>query len=277
MSTTDTREGERDYVLGTHDEEIERLGLQHRVWRPRASAAWRRAGFDVGQTLLDVGCGPGYATLDLAEIVGTGGRVVGVDRSRRFLDVAEARARHRGLANVELVELDLDEGALPAIAADGAWARWVLAFVRRPRELVGRLHGALKPGAALVLHEYVHYETWRLAPRCREHEEFVKLVVESWRENGGEPDVGIDLPRWLAEQGFVIEEMRTFADVVGPGDYAWQWPMAFIGSGLRRFVTLGKLSRERATEMERSIVNAGQQPHTWFVLPAVVEIRARRV
>ncbi len=30
MSTTD-----RDYVLGTHDEELERLGLQHRVWRPR--------------------------------------------------------------------------------------------------------------------------------------------------------------------------------------------------------------------------------------------------
>jgi ubiquinone/menaquinone biosynthesis C-methylase UbiE len=131
MSVTETREGERDYVLGTHDEEIQRLGLQHRVWRTRATSAWRRAGFTVGQTLLDVGCGPGYGTLDLAEIVGPSGRVTGVDRSRRFLDVAGARAKLRDLSNVDLVEMDLDEGALPSIEADGAWARWVLAFVRR--------------------------------------------------------------------------------------------------------------------------------------------------
>src|SRR5678816_202122 len=77
---------EQDYVLGTHDEELNRLGLQHRVWRPRALDAWRRAGFTIGQTILDVGCGPGYATLDLAEIAGTTGRVVAMDRSARFLD-----------------------------------------------------------------------------------------------------------------------------------------------------------------------------------------------
>ena len=82
--------GERDYVLGTHEEEIERLGLQHRVWRPRALDAWARAGFSRGQTLIDVGCGPGHATLDLAEIVGPSGRVVAVDRSRRFLDAVAA-------------------------------------------------------------------------------------------------------------------------------------------------------------------------------------------
>src|SRR5258706_6203782 len=88
---------ERDYVLGTHDDEIERLALQHRVWRPRALDAWRRAGFTVGQTLLDVGCGPGMATLDLSEIVGPTGRIVAMDRSRRFLDVLESRRTQRGL------------------------------------------------------------------------------------------------------------------------------------------------------------------------------------
>ena len=52
---------ERDYVLGTHDEEIERLGLQHRVWRPRMLEAWRRAGVTVGSRVIDIGAGPGYA------------------------------------------------------------------------------------------------------------------------------------------------------------------------------------------------------------------------
>jgi len=66
---------ERDYVLGTHHEEIARLRLQHRVWRARVLEAWRGAGFAPGHTLLDIGCGPGYAALDLAEIVGPGGRI----------------------------------------------------------------------------------------------------------------------------------------------------------------------------------------------------------
>jgi len=92
---------ERDYVLGTHDEEIVRLGIQHRVWRPRSLDAWRRAGFTVGQTIVDVGCGPGYATLDLADIVGASGKVIAIDRSRRFLDVVESTRDRLGLDNVE--------------------------------------------------------------------------------------------------------------------------------------------------------------------------------
>src|SRR5688500_18515537 len=103
---------EKDYVLGTHDDELERLGLQHRVWRPRTTDAWQRAGFNVGQTLLDIGCGPGYATLDLADIVGPSGRVVAIDRSRRFLDHLEGERAHRGLEQIETVEMDLDDAGL---------------------------------------------------------------------------------------------------------------------------------------------------------------------
>ena len=125
-----------DYVLGTGDEEVERLGLQHIVWRSRAQDAWQRAGFTVGQTLLDVGCGPGHASADLAQLVGPQGRVLGVDRSRRFLDALRGMARARGLNHLSARAVELDEAALPPIMADGAWCRWVLSFVKRPRDLL---------------------------------------------------------------------------------------------------------------------------------------------
>ena len=107
---------EQDYVLGTHDEEMVRLGLQHRVWRPRATDAWRRAGFTVGQTLLDLGCGPGYASIDLAEIVGPRGQIVAVERSARDLDALRASARRNGLTNIVTHQLDLDTEALPEVS-----------------------------------------------------------------------------------------------------------------------------------------------------------------
>ena len=70
---------DRDYVLGTHDQELARLGLQHRVWRPVVLDCWQRAGITVGKRVLDVGAGPGYATVDLAEIVGPTGEVIALN------------------------------------------------------------------------------------------------------------------------------------------------------------------------------------------------------
>jgi SAM-dependent methyltransferase len=269
-------ERDQDYVLGTHDAEIARLGLQHRVWRPRALDAWTRAGFTHGQTLLDVGCGPGYATVDLAEIVGPEGRVVAVDRSRRFLDTLDLTLKQRGIGNVERHEQDLDEPRFPDVQADGAWARWVFAFVTRPRELLGRVGAALKPGGVLVLHEYCDYGAWRLAPRSPEHEEFVRLVMESWRDAGGEPDIALALPSWLRELGFEIRGVRPIVDVVAPSSFVWQWPRAFIDVGLRRLVELHGVSADRAREIWQSFVDRESRLETLMVTPTVLEIIAAR-
>lgn len=260
---------ERDYVLGTHDEEVERLGLQHRLWRDRAVEGWREAGFAAGQTLLDVGCGPGWATADLSAIAGANGRVVAVDRSRRFLDVLDGR----GLGNVDAFEADLDQ-ALPDVTADGAWARWVFAFVTRPKELLKRVRASLKPGARFVIHEYFDYRTWRIVPRSDAFETFVQAVMKSWRANGGEPDIGLTLPLWLEECGFTLHRTRQIVEMITPADALWQWPAAFIESGLSRMTALGSIPPELADDVKRDVAERIASGNTFMTTPAVVEIIA---
>lgn len=267
---------ERDYVLGTHDEEIARLALQHRVWRARALDAWRRAGITVGQTVLDIGCGPGFATLDLAGIVGPTGRVVALDRSRRFLDTLDAARRQQGLANITAHELDLDDDALPPGPFDAAWSRWVFAFVKRPRDLLARVASTLRPGGVLVMNEYIHYATWRMSPRSAEFEAFVSAVIERWRASGGEPDVGLDLPRWLEELGFDLRSLTPIMDVVTPANFVWQWPRTFMDVGLKRLVDLGDLTGDQARAITRAFETAEATPGTRMVTPAVIEIIAVR-
>jgi len=264
-----TATAERDYILGTHDDEVARLGVQHRVWRPRMLDAWRRARFTTGQTILDVGCGPGYAALDLAEIVN---RVIAVDRSQRFLDALRAR----DVPQIETVEIDLDEDELPALDADGAWARWVFAFVKRPRDLVARVRRALKPGGVFVVHEYVDYRAWRVSPRSVEHEEFVDVVIKSWRAAGGEPDIGLDLPRWFEELGFEIRSLLPIVDAIRPNDFAWQWPHSFMESGIRRLVELGHISPERASATAQAFTATEANPTALMITPVVLEIIAVR-
>ncbi|MGH7149316.1 MAG: hypothetical protein ACREIU_01395, partial [Planctomycetota bacterium] len=127
-----------------------------------------------------------------------------------------------------------------------------------------------------VLHEYFHYATWRLAPRSPEHEEFVRIVMETWRATGGEPDVGLDVPRWLGELGFETKEIRPILEVVTPRDPLWQWPKTFVGSGLRRLVELGRLTPERAESIARAFAAAEATPDAFLVTPAVLEVIAVR-
>src|ERR1700750_967811 len=98
---------ERDYLLGTHEEELARLGLQHLVWRPVALECWQRAGITVGKRVLDIGAGPGYAAVDLAEIVGPTGEVVALERSENFIRAMAQTRRARSLANVKIHRVDL--------------------------------------------------------------------------------------------------------------------------------------------------------------------------
>src|SRR4030095_11243466 len=98
---------DRDYLLGTHKEELARLGLQHRVWRPVALDCWQTAGTTVGKRVLGVGAGSRYAAMDLAEIVGPAGEVVALERSQNFIRAMESTCRARSLTNVKFHELDL--------------------------------------------------------------------------------------------------------------------------------------------------------------------------
>lgn len=265
---------ERDYVLGTHDEEVERLGLQHAVWRGYAYDGWRRAGFTRGHTIIDVGSGPGYASTDLAAIVGPEGRVVACDRSHRFLEVLGARRDALRLPQIDIHDVDLDDDPLPVSNADGAWARWVFAFVKNPRALLEKVANALRPGGVFVIHEYVDYSTWKVTPSSERFETFVQAVMRTWRESGGEPDIGRVLPLWLHELGFDLD-LKPIIDIYRPDDFGWQWPKAFIKVGADRMVNLGQLSEDDAEavrEAERAVETSGGM----MVTPAVIQIVATK-
>lgn len=268
---------DRDYVLGTHDEEIERLGLQHRVWRARALDGWRRAGIAPGQKVIDFGAGPGWASLDLAEMVGASGEVVALERSTRFLAHLRAVAAARGLPQIRAAEVDVVVDALPVEAADAAWGRWILAFLPKPEATLAKLVAALKPGGALVFHEYLDYRAWRLSPRTPSIERFCDAVMQSWRAAGGEPDVGLDLPRWLEAAGCRIESLTPIVDVIAPSSFAWGWPASFIDVNVARLVDLGLIGADDGAKMRADFAAASADPATRMVTPIVLEVVARKL
>jgi ubiquinone/menaquinone biosynthesis C-methylase UbiE len=255
---------ERDYVLGTHDAEIARLRLQH------------RAGITQGQTVVDVGCGPGYAALDLAEIVGPKGRVIAVERSARFLDALRDAAKHDALDNIVTVEADITEGSLPDMPADAAWCRWVFSWLTKPERGVANIARALKPGGVAVFHEYLDYGTWALAPRSDAFAELVQAIIASVEKTGANIDSAVRLPRLLEDAGFEIVSLTPIVDIVGPENYVWQWPTSFARDFHTKLVDDGLITAERANDALADIARAEKEPGTRMITPMVLEIVARR-
>ena len=267
---------DRDYVLGTHDEELARLGLQHRVWRPVVLDCWQRAGITIGKRVLDLGAGPGYAAVDLAEIVGPTGQVVALERSENFIRAMEQACRSRSLANMNIHQLDLMKGELPKGDYDFSWCRWVMSFVNDPALLIRKLGDVMRKGSVAIFHEYGHYETWHFFPRLPNQERFREHVVATWRESGGEPDGAVALATLLPANGFTIRSASPHLFCVRPKDYMWQWPATFIETYLPRLIEMGRINREFADRVRDDLAEAENNPNAIMITPLVLETIAEK-
>jgi ubiquinone/menaquinone biosynthesis C-methylase UbiE len=280
MSTDMSTEpsGEREYVLGTGGDELERLGLQHRLWSDAAHEAWKRAGVAPGLSVLDIGCGPGYAAFDLAQIVQGSGRVVGVDESKPFV----AHVREQGAAR-RLAQLDARVGDVQQLGAvlgpderfDLAYARWVLCFVPDPGAVIRGAAAALKPGGRLVLHDYFNYESMTAAPRRESFTRTVAATARSWRAPGGDPDVMARVPRLVREHGLELVHLQVHQRIARPGESMWHWVATWWRTFTPKLVKLGELSAEDERRFHRDF-DAMTAETDFVVLPTVFEIIARK-
>jgi ubiquinone/menaquinone biosynthesis C-methylase UbiE len=173
------------YLLGTHAEELERLRFQHQLWLPEAQAAWQRAGLASGGHVLDVGAGPGFAAMDLARVVGPSGRVLGLELSANYVAAGRTLASAEGLAQLELRQCNLLEDGWPEERFELIWCRWVAMFLPRLEPLLDGLDQCSQPGGRVLIHEYVHWDSFGLHPHGQAIRRFGEACQQSFRQAGG--------------------------------------------------------------------------------------------
>ena len=99
------------------------------------------------EVIVDVGCGAGQTLVQLANLVGTGGRVVGVDIAPSLLDVCSGRCA--GLGQVQLIEGDASVLGLPDASVDGILSRFGVMGFEDPVAAFSNFHRMLKPSGRL--------------------------------------------------------------------------------------------------------------------------------
>src|SRR5579885_3498256 len=107
------------------------------------------AAIQSGERILDIGCGSGETTLELARRAGPAGSALGVDISRLLLDAARAAARQAALANVSFQEADAQTHAFAPASFDLVFSRFGVMFFEDPDAAFRNLKTALRPGGRL--------------------------------------------------------------------------------------------------------------------------------
>jgi len=265
-----------NYILGTDTEELERLKFQHTVWQPYVQKLWQAAGISIGHTIIDMGAGPGFASYDLAEMVRKKGRVVALERSDNYFQYIKEEIKIKNLSQITAIQLDLMAEEMPSLQADFIWCRWVACFVNDVQKLIDNAAKMLKPGGKIIFNEYTHYETYRLIPASPLQEEFVQKVLQSWRDNGGEPNIARQLPEMLRNDGFEIIHTQPRCFAARPNELIWHWPASYLRIGSKRLVELGYQTSQWAAAIEETIRNYEADTQSIFITPMVLEIIAQK-
>jgi len=252
--------GHETYTHG-HDESVLR---SHRWRTAENSAAYLLPRLRAGQRMLDVGCGPGTITVDLASRVAPG-EVVGIDREPAILREAEDVAREAGATNVRFEVGDTYHLDFPDGAFDVVHVHQVMHHLADPVAALVELRRVCAPDGVVAVRE-TDFGGMTWYPEVPELDEWMALFQAVTRANGGEPDAGRRLLGWAQAAGFSrVEPSASVWCFATPEDRAWwagSWAERTVGPGLGE----GARAQGRADRGDLERIAAG-----WRVWEAAVD------
>lgn len=260
MSATDPR-----YVHG-HDESVLR---SHRWRTAENSAGHLLPHLAPGMRLLDVGCGPGTITLDLATRVAPG-QTIGVDSVEEPLVGARESAKAARVDNVRFqvadgMALPFDDGTF-----DVVHAHQVLQHVPDPVGMLREMRRVCRQGG-LVAARDSDYAAFAWHPAIPALDEWLALYRRVARASGGEPDAGRRLLAWAHAAGLVdVIPGASAWCYATPEERAW-WGGLWADRALRSTYATQSLALGLADQSALDRISAGWrawsvEPDAWFAI-----------
>ena len=251
------------YTHGHHESVLR----SHRWRTVENSAAYLLPHLAPGIDLLDVGCGPGTITADLARRVAPG-TVVGIDASSAVIDAARAEAS--GIDNVtfeigDVYALEQDDGRF-----DVVHAHQVLQHLPDPVGALREMRRVCRPGGIVAARDG-DYGAYCWHPAEPALDRWLALYRTIARHNGGEPDAGRHLLAWARAAGFAdVQPGASVWCFATPDDRAW-WGGLWADRMTRSAVAEQAVRDGFATETELDAIADGWRrwagdPDGWFAV-----------
>jgi ubiquinone/menaquinone biosynthesis C-methylase UbiE len=251
--------------------------LRSHAWRTAGnSAAYLLAHLRPGLALLDVGCGPGTITVDLARLVAPA-RAVGIDRAADVIQKARTFASEHGV-DVDLRTADVYALPYPDASFDVVHAHQVLQHLVDPVGALVEMRRVLRPGGVLAARD-ADYAAFAWAPRDPVLTRWLELYSAVTRHNSAEPDAGRFLRGWAQRAGFTdvttSSSTWTYADASSTAWWGGLWAdRCELSAFAEQAVAYGLSTREELSAIAAAWRRWAAQPDAYIMVPSG-EILAR--
>lgn len=262
-----------EYLLGNFANEVRRLGFQHLIWSEGFHSLWRRGGVTADMHVLDAGCGPGFASFELARLVGSTGKVTALDFTSKYLEHLQAWVKGTATHNIDVVEANLHRMPLPDASCDIIFTKFVLLFIADLRSVLGEFVRVLRAGGKLLICDY-----WcggSFSPPATPLNEFLALLRGMYRSRAN-LEVSQVLPSLLVEQGLQLEAVVPEVKVGRPVDQVWRWTVMFVEDALARLLSDGAIKQERAQRYYDALAQLTADPAALYCSPVMMQIVAAK-
>lgn len=263
----------KEYVIRGGIEGRERLRVLARVTYPTTASLLDRLGIDPGMTCLDVGCGGGDVTVDLARRVAPGGKAVGVDLDETTLEIARQEAEADSIGNIEFRALDIRTQECGS-GFDLVYARFLLTHLSDSDSTAATLVEHLRPGGVLAVEDidFSGAYTW---PESEAFHRYTELYCAVVQKRGGDPHIGKRLHHLLAEGGLENIEMNVVQPMGTEGEVKLLNPIT-MESIADTVVQEGLASPAEIEAIVRELYRVASDPVTAAGLPRIVQAWGRR-
>lgn len=272
-ATKSTKGGLKHYVIRGGVQGRERLKILSRVMHESTVHLFDRAGITEGMMCLDIGCGSGDVTIELARRVGPTGKAVGADIDSTKLDLCRADAQSLSIGNVEFRMVDIREHP-ETPEFDVVHARFLLTHLTDPAAAVAAFYDHLKPGGLVIVQD-IDFTGLFVYPDSRAFRRYHELYCRAVRNRGGDPDIGPRLPLLLKERGFVNVNMNVAQPIGCEGEVKLM--NALTMENIADAVLADELAtRDEIDEIVRELYEYAANPMTVAGVPRIVQAWGRK-
>jgi ubiquinone/menaquinone biosynthesis C-methylase UbiE len=262
-----------EYVIRGGQQGYDRLLLLARDRWPDTAALFGRAGLSPGMRCIDLGCGGGEVTLEIARLVAPGGSVTGVDMDEVKLDLARRAAAARGLGNAEFRAQDVRDWDEPG-GYDAVYCRFVLQHLSQPVDLLRRMWAGVCPRGVLVV-EDADFDGWCCHPPDDGFEFFVRSYSQVLRQRGGDHAIGRKLYASFLAAGIPRPQVALAGSLWLEGEektLAW----STLEASTEAIVSEGVASAAEVAAALTDLQRFTEDPRTLICGPRIFQVWSRR-
>lgn len=264
----------KPYVLGGTDTELQRLLAQIAGLEPQARWLLDQIDIRPGGRAVDIGCGP-LGILDLlSERVGPAGKVVGLERERRFAEMAKDQIAQRNLRNVEIVQGDALATGLDRESFDLAHERLVLINVPDRAAFITEMLSLVRPGGVIAL-EDIDNVSWLCEPAHPSWDALYNVFHAVFGAGGGDGFIGRRLVHYLRRAGVQDIQWKIHADIA-PRGYRHTHMLSLLESLREKILKLGLLSEAELRQHQDALAKHLDDPDTIVVDKLLVQAWGRK-